>query len=41
VYEALAYYYDNSEEMRAVERANDEAFTRVREESLKPKERVP
>lgn len=40
VYEALSYYYDNIEEMRKVERENDDAFERVREASLKPKETV-
>lgn len=40
VYEALSYYYDNIEEMRAFERENDDAFERVRETSLKPKESI-
>ncbi len=40
VYEALAYYYDNIEEMRAYERKNDAAFEAVRESSLKPKEPI-
>jgi len=40
VYEALAYYYDNIEQMRELERENDEALERVREASLKPKEQV-
>jgi uncharacterized protein (DUF433 family) len=40
VYEALAYYYDNVAEMRAIERENEEAFERVSEESLQPKEPV-
>lgn len=39
VYEALSYYYDNIEKMRAFEREND-AFERVRETSLKPKESI-
>ena len=40
VYEALAYYYDNAEEMRTLERQNNAAFERVREQSVKPKEPV-
>jgi uncharacterized protein (DUF433 family) len=40
VYEALSYYYDNIEEMREIERKNEDAFQRVRETSLKPKETV-
>jgi uncharacterized protein (DUF433 family) len=40
VYEALAYYYDNADEMRTFHRENEEAFERVRESSLKPKEPV-
>jgi uncharacterized protein (DUF433 family) len=40
VYEALAYYYDNVEEMRDLEQKNEDAFERVRESSLKPKETV-
>jgi len=40
VYEALSYYYANIEEMRQYERENEEAFERVRESSLKPKETV-
>ncbi|MFB6177041.1 MAG: DUF433 domain-containing protein [Halobaculum sp.] len=40
VYEALAYYYDNIDEMRALDRENDEAFDRLGESSLKPKEPV-
>lgn len=40
VYEALSYYYDHVDEMREFRRANEEAFERVRESSLKPKERV-
>lgn len=40
VYEALSYYYDHIEEMREVERENEDAFERVRETSLKPKETV-
>lgn len=38
VYEALAYYDDNAEELRRLERENAEAFDRVRETSLKPPE---
>jgi len=40
VYEALSYYYDHIEEMRELERKNEDAFERVRESSLKPKETV-
>jgi uncharacterized protein (DUF433 family) len=40
VYEALSYYYAHIEEMRELERANEDAFERVRESSLKPKETV-
>lgn len=40
VYEALSYYYDHVEEMRDIERENEDAFERVRETSLKPKETV-
>jgi len=40
VYEALSYYYDNIEEIRSIERANDDSFDRVREQSLKPKEPI-
>jgi len=40
VYEALSYYYDHVEEMRDLERENENAFERVRESSLKPKETI-
>lgn len=40
VYEALSYYYAHVEEMRELERENEEAFERVRESALKPKETV-
>ena len=40
VYEALSYYYDHIEEMRAIERENEATFGRIREMSLKPKETV-
>jgi uncharacterized protein (DUF433 family) len=40
VYDALSYYYDNIDEIRSFERENAEAFERVRESSLKPKEPV-
>jgi uncharacterized protein (DUF433 family) len=40
VYEALAYYYDNLDEIRAAERANARARDRVRENGLAPKEPV-
>lgn len=39
-YEALAYYYKNIEAMQKFERENADAFERVREKSLKPKEPV-
>ena len=38
VYEALAYYYRNIEEIRQFERENEAAFERLRERSIKPKE---
>jgi uncharacterized protein (DUF433 family) len=40
VYEALSYYYDHIEEIRAHERDNEDAFERVRDSSLKPKETI-
>jgi hypothetical protein len=40
VYEALSYYYGHIEEMREFERENEDAFDRVRESSLKPKEKI-
>ena len=40
VYEALSYYYGHVEEMRDLERENEDAFERVRESSLKPKETI-
>jgi uncharacterized protein (DUF433 family) len=40
VYEALSYYYGHIDEMRELESANEAAFERVRESSLKPKETV-
>jgi uncharacterized protein (DUF433 family) len=40
VYEALSYYYGHIDEMREIEGANEAAFERVRESSLKPKETV-
>lgn len=40
VYEALSYYYAHVEEMRELQRENEDAFDRVRESSLKPKETV-
>jgi uncharacterized protein (DUF433 family) len=40
VYEALSHYYGHIDEMRELERANEDAFERVRESSLKPKETV-
>jgi uncharacterized protein (DUF433 family) len=40
VYEALSYYYGHIDEMRELEAANEDAFERVRESSLKPKETV-
>jgi uncharacterized protein (DUF433 family) len=40
VYEALSYYYSHIDEMRELDEANETAFERVRESSLKPKETV-
>lgn len=40
VYEALSYYYDNIEEIKAIERENEEAYRRLTEEALQPKELV-
>jgi uncharacterized protein (DUF433 family) len=40
VYEVLSYYYAHVEEIRDLERENEEAFERVRESALKPKETV-
>ena len=40
VYEALSYYYEHIEELREFERKNENAFDRVRESSLKPKETI-
>ncbi|WP_318568794.1 DUF433 domain-containing protein [Salinigranum marinum] len=40
VYEALSYYYAHLDELREFERENTEAFERVRESSVKPKETV-
>lgn len=40
VYEALSYYYAHVKEMRELERRNEDAFDRVDETSLKPKEPV-
>ena len=40
VYEALSYYYANIEQMRNFEQKNAEAFERVRDDSLQPKEPV-
>ena len=40
VYEALAYYYDNIEEIREIERENERAFEHVRESSLRPNKSV-
>ena len=40
VYESLSYYYDHVEEMRDLERENEDAFDRVRDSSLKPKETI-
>lgn len=40
VYEALSYYYGHVEEMRELERRNEDAFESVRETSLKPKETI-
>ncbi len=40
VYEALSYYYANIEEMKGFERENAEAFERVHDDGLQPKEPV-
>ncbi|MFC5278340.1 DUF433 domain-containing protein [Halorubrum rubrum] len=40
VYECLSYYYAHIDEMRELERENEEAFERIRESSVKPKEPV-
>lgn len=40
IYAALSYYYENIDEIREYERANEEAFERIREISLKPKETI-
>lgn len=40
VHEALAYYYDNLDEIRAYERENEAAFDRIDSSSPKPPERV-
>lgn len=40
VYEALSYYYRHDEEMRAIEAENEEAFDRLRDASLHPKDPV-
>jgi len=40
VYEALAYYYAHIDEMREFDRENAEAFERVQESTLKPKETI-
>ena len=40
VYEALSYYYEHIDEIRAIERENEDAFRRARETSLKPKEPI-
>lgn len=38
VSEALSYYDEHIDEMRDIEQANEDAFERVRDASLKPKE---
>lgn len=40
VYAALSYYYAHIGEMREFERENEDAFGRVRDASLKPKETI-
>ena len=40
IYEALAYYYANIEEIRHVERENEAAFDRLGQSSLQPKEAI-
>jgi uncharacterized protein (DUF433 family) len=38
VYEALSYYYENTQEIREARRKNAEGFEDASDESLKPKE---
>lgn len=38
VYEALSYYYDNIDEIREFEQANERAYDRATDDSLTPKE---
>jgi uncharacterized protein (DUF433 family) len=40
IYEALSYYYAHIDEIREFEQANEAAFERIRESSLKPRETV-
>ncbi len=40
IYDALSYYYSNIEEIREFRHENDDAFDRMREQSLKPKEPI-
>jgi len=40
VYESLAYYYDNIEEIRSFEQANARARDRVRDAGLQPKDPI-
>lgn len=40
VYEALSYYYGPVDELRELERANEDAVDRVAESSLNPNERI-
>lgn len=40
VYEALSYYYAHIDEIRAIEQENEDAFGRLSDSSLKPKETV-
>lgn len=40
VYEALSYYYRHDDELRAIEAENDEAFARLRDATLHPKDPV-
>lgn len=40
VYDALSYYYAHTDEIREHRKENDDAFERLRDETLQPKEHV-
>jgi uncharacterized protein (DUF433 family) len=40
MYDALSYYYAHTDEIREHRSENDDAFERVRDETLRPKEHV-